>query len=125
MIWRDLHLYALFTILLLQGLAYVEFESEDQANKALKETDQITIDGHVITVVISAPPPKKDKPSKPFLSRNKADDEEPLRHSRSRLQTSLLPRSLLVKQPEPSKNGGGGDQKMKSNSDFRAMLLKK
>lgn len=84
----------------------------------------MTIDGHVITVVVSAPPPKKDKPSKPFLSRNKADDEEPLRHSRSRLQTSLLPRSLQVKQPEQSKNGGG-DQKMKSNSDFRAMLLKK
>ncbi|XP_050295375.1 squamous cell carcinoma antigen recognized by T-cells 3 [Anthonomus grandis grandis] len=107
-----------------KGLAYIEFESESHAQNALKQTDQMTIDDHVITVAISAPPPKKDKTHKSF----EKNDEDPIRHARSRLQTSLLPRSLQVTSLVPSqvkKNGSEQGGKMKSNSDFRAMLLKK
>ncbi|CAH1183008.1 unnamed protein product [Ceutorhynchus assimilis] len=110
-----------------KGLAYVEFESEKQAIEAMNKTDQTSIDDHVITVAISAPPPKKDKQD--FFGRtfNKRDSDEPTRHPKNRLQTSLLPRSLQVKggnEKNDAKNGEAGT-KMKNNSDFRAMLLKK
>lgn len=119
-----------YIVFFLQGLAYVEFETQDQARKALKETDQMTIDDHVITVAVSAPPPKKDKqPYKFGGTFDRKEDDEPIRHARSRLQTSLIPRSLQMKssgdKKEEEKNGGEGDKKMRSNSDFRALLLKK
>ncbi|XP_066142437.1 squamous cell carcinoma antigen recognized by T-cells 3 [Euwallacea fornicatus] len=111
-----------------KGLAYVEFENESQATKAMKETDQTTIDGHVITVAISSPPPKQDKFKSGVF--DKKGEDEPLRSARSKLQTSMLPRTLMqAKQKEgngeSANNGVEEEPKMKSNSDFRAMLLKK
>ncbi|KAL1512612.1 hypothetical protein ABEB36_002175 [Hypothenemus hampei] len=106
-----------------KGLAYVEFNSETEAQQAMKATDQISIDEHVITVTISAPPQKKDKPrgaGAPPFTKNELD--EPIRHARSRLQTSLLPRSVQVKSLQ---SDGKSDGQMKSNKDFREMLLKK
>ncbi|XP_030753362.1 squamous cell carcinoma antigen recognized by T-cells 3 [Sitophilus oryzae] len=112
-----------------KGLAYVEFENEEQALKAIKETDQLDVDGHVISVAISAPPPKKEKAGRVTFGRRE-EGEEPSRHARSRLQTSLLPRSLQVKAgssgaetKKEETNGTGG--KMMKNTDFRNMLLKK
>ncbi|KAH1015492.1 squamous cell carcinoma antigen recognized by T-cells 3 [Dendroctonus ponderosae] len=110
-----------------KGLAYIEFESEQQAKAALKQTDQMNIDEHVITVAISAPPPKNERQMFGG-SFEKKNDEEQARHPKSRLQTSLLPRSLQMKgtgeNKEQAKNGQDG-AKMKSNSEFRAMLLNK
>lgn len=100
----------------------MEFENEDTAQKALKATDQIKIDDdHVITVAISAPPPKKQPNSL---------TNDPIRHARSRLEMPLIPRSLQVKNTETKieKSGENGPLKKpppKSNADFRNMLLKK
>lgn len=98
----------------------MEFENEDTAQRALKATDQMKIDDNVITVAISAPPPKKQ----PIPLTN-----DPIRHARSRLQMPLIPRSLQVKNIETKteKSGENGSSKPppKSNADFRNMLLKK
>lgn len=100
----------------------MEFENEAAAQKALKATDQLKIDNdHVITVAISAPPPKK--PS------NLSVTNEPIRHARSRLQVPMIPRSLQIKNSDNKveKSGENGSAKPppKSNADFRNMLLKK
>lgn len=86
----------------------------------------MTIDEHVITVAISAPPPKKERQMFGGTFERK-NDEEPARHPKSRLQTSLLPRSVQMKGSGESKEQekNGKDAKMKSNSEFRAMLLNK
>ncbi|KAJ8928201.1 hypothetical protein NQ314_019264 [Rhamnusium bicolor] len=105
-----------------KGLAYVEFENEEAAKKALQATDQMQIDENVITVAVSAPPPKKSSSSKP---------SEPVRHARSRLQVPLIPRSLAVKGTENKDKEaavgkiGATNTAPKSNQDFRNMLLKK
>ncbi|CAH0550896.1 unnamed protein product [Brassicogethes aeneus] len=98
-----------------KGLAYVEFETDKEASDCVPKTDQMTVDGHVISVAISAPPPKglglQQKPRR----------DEPIRHARSQLQMPLMvPRSLQVKKPEESSGS-----KPKSNADFRSMFLKK
>lgn len=103
------------------GIAYVEFEDEQTAQKALKATDQMKIDDdHVISVAISAPPPKKTQ---------NLPVSEPIRHARSRLQVPMIPRSLQVKNQDTKadKSGENGASKppLKSNADFRNMLLKK
>lgn len=87
-----------------KGMAYVEFEDEESAKKALEQTDQKEIDGHVISVAISAPPPKKSKEK----------EREPTRHARSRLQVPLVPRVVQEKVQKEEK---------KSNEDFRKMFL--
>ncbi|XP_018578605.1 squamous cell carcinoma antigen recognized by T-cells 3 isoform X1 [Anoplophora glabripennis] len=105
-----------------KGLAYVEFENDEAAKKALDATNQITIDGNVITVAVSAPPPKK--PSTSFPKSN-----EPIRHARSRLQVPLVPRALQIKSAESNGKEATGstvtsNKSPKSNADFRKLLLK-
>lgn len=102
------------------GIAYVEFENEETARRALKTTDQLKLDqDHVISVAISAPPPKKTQ---------NPPTNEPIRHARSRLQVPMIPRSLQLKNPEikSDKIGENGSSKppSKTNADFRNMLKK-
>lgn len=99
----------------------MEFETEDAARKALQATDQIKLDEeHVISVAISAPPPKKEQ---------NPSNSEPIRHARSRLQVPMLPRSLQVKHTEikahTKSENGVPKPTTKTNADFRNMLLKK
>lgn len=47
-----------------KGLAYLEYESEAAAKRAVLKMDQHVIDGFTITVAISAPPPKKTDSAK-------------------------------------------------------------
>lgn len=94
----------------------MEFEDEESALKALKATDQMKLDDeHTISVVVSAPPPKKAPSSNPTKN-------EPVRHSRVRLEVPMIPRALQVKSAE---NGSKTTCAPKSNADFRNMLLKK
>lgn len=44
-----------------KGIAYVEFEQVADASRALIKTDNTEIDGHVISVAISAPPQRNLK----------------------------------------------------------------
>lgn len=95
-----------------KGLAYVEFKDKAAAEEALKVTDQMDIDGFVITVAISAPPQKKQYDDSDLLV--------PTRHARSRIQLPLVPRSVQTKQSDSMAPGTS-----KSNEDFRKMLLNK
>ncbi|KAF2892463.1 hypothetical protein ILUMI_13682 [Ignelater luminosus] len=99
-----------------KGLAYVEFNDEEKTNEALKATDQLNVSGHVITVAISAPPPKKTAKSIEEMSAYSA----PIRHARSRLQVPLVPRSIQHKNVETAVQGSS-----KSNADFRKLFLNK
>lgn len=96
-----------------KGLAYVEFPNEQLANEALKAKDQCQIGDHIISVAISAPPPKTE---------TKMRDREPTRHARSRLQVPLVPRILQTKSDTVSQTSTAPS---KSNADFRKMLLNK
>lgn len=95
-----------------KGLAYVEFEDEESARKAIEKTDGMTIGEFVISVAISAPPPKKPA----------VKSSEPVRHARSKLQIPMVPRALQVKSEA---NGDAKQIQKKTNEDFRNMLLKK
>nr|XP_023029603.1 squamous cell carcinoma antigen recognized by T-cells 3 [Leptinotarsa decemlineata] len=99
-----------------KGIAFVEFKTSDEAQTALKALDKSTVGDNTIEVAISAPPPKGTPQQKPV--------DEPIRHSRSRLQIPMVPRSVQVKKAEGGVNGSGSEGK-KSNADFRNMLLKK
>ncbi|XP_044747032.1 squamous cell carcinoma antigen recognized by T-cells 3 [Coccinella septempunctata] len=98
-----------------KGLAYIEFPNPESTKKALTAVDQMKIGENVISVAISAPPPKKAIDEKP---------SEPTRNSRSRLQVPLIPRSVQVKS-DPSSTETKIVQTPKSNDDFRRMLLNK
>ncbi|KAG5872420.1 hypothetical protein JTB14_013665 [Gonioctena quinquepunctata] len=100
-----------------KGIAFVEFETPEAAQKALKALDQTEIDGQTISVAVSAPPVKKVEEQPPV--------EEPIRHARSRLQIPMVPRSLQVKGANNSSGNGSSVGAPKSNADFRNMLLKK
>lgn len=98
-----------------KGLAYIEFPNSEMTKKALSKTDQLKIGENIISVAISAPPPKQ------------ANDEQaslPVRNSRSRLQVPLIPRSLQVKNDQPM-DETKKIETSKSNSDFRKMFLNK
>ncbi|KAK5648331.1 hypothetical protein RI129_003223 [Pyrocoelia pectoralis] len=97
-----------------KGLAYVEFKDKDAAEAALKATDQLDVDGHTITVAISAPPQKKQSIS------DNPEFWSSTQHPRSRLQLPLIPRAVQTKQVDSTAQGTS-----KSNEDFRKMLLNK
>lgn len=104
-----------------KGLAYVEFENDETTMKALQATDQMKVDGNVITVAVSAPPPKRSP-----LSFSKSN--EPIRHARSRLQVPLVPRVVQIKNTESNgkeSKDTTSNSAPKSNADFRKLLLKK
>lgn len=42
-----------------QGLAYVEFESEAQASQAVLKMDRTKLENHMLSVAISNPPARK------------------------------------------------------------------
>lgn len=103
-----------------KGLAYVEFENAADAAKAMQATDNTTVENFIISVAISAPPPKDAKHTK----------EAPLRHSKSRLQVPLIPRAAMKPPSQVSGENGSGNNRAaktvpKSNNDFRNMLLNK
>ncbi|ESO95367.1 hypothetical protein LOTGIDRAFT_188648 [Lottia gigantea] len=125
-----------------KGLAYVEYESEEDAKQAVLKTDGLQIGDHHIEVAISNPPARKQPVIKrdefiPSLGGGKKESET---RGKARTQIALLPRAVQ-KVPVPkkptrpsasataSKNGGSGDSSAPptamSNSDFRNMLLKK
>ena len=114
-----------------KGLAYVEFQDEQSAAKALVATDGMMIENKVISVAISQPPPRKPGSS----SGNDTFPVKSLGGSSTSRSTfgnpktvlSLIPRT--VKQASTSSNGnevsGNGVAQPKSNADFRNMLLNK
>ncbi|XP_068623305.1 squamous cell carcinoma antigen recognized by T-cells 3 isoform X2 [Battus philenor] len=109
-----------------KGLAYIEYENEESAAKALKETDGLQLGDRKLQVAISEPPPKAAPTSTPTLGQSKRDSGGGMR----RTQLSSFIPSVLQK-PSTSKssvaNGShanGEENRPLSNTDFRNMLLK-
>ncbi|XP_036453812.1 squamous cell carcinoma antigen recognized by T-cells 3 [Colossoma macropomum] len=126
-----------------KGLAYVEFESEEQASQAVLKLDRTKMENYTLSVAISNPPARKTE-VRPAASRVLgAMMPRQLQGTRGkgRTQVSLLPRSLhrqntpeakaengtATKQQHGMTDGQGLDTGTKSlsNEDFARMLLKK
>ncbi|XP_026541321.1 squamous cell carcinoma antigen recognized by T-cells 3 [Notechis scutatus] len=118
-----------------KGLAYVEFENEEQASQALLTMDGLTVKDHVIHAAISNPPsrksPEKPEPQSQMPSSRKA----PRRRRKRRTQLVMVPRALQ-RQNNPANNGtlqnppakpspSGEWPKKMTNADFAKMLLHK
>lgn len=102
-----------------KGIAFVEFNTKEEARKAL-ELDSTKIDDCELSVSISAPPQKR------MGDNEEQQQNEPIRHARSRLQVPLMvPRTLQVKSIPDKQKNDGNSAGLKSNADFRNMFLKK
>ncbi|KAI4468761.1 pre-mrna processing protein prp39-related [Holotrichia oblita] len=101
-----------------RGLAYVDFDTKEDAELAMKNTDQMVLGEHTITVAVSAPPNKK-KEALPFtLPVSKTPS---VRNSKTKLEIPFVPRSVQVKRTEPKEV----PNLSKTNDEFRKMLLDK
>ncbi|KAJ8312590.1 hypothetical protein KUTeg_009963 [Tegillarca granosa] len=133
-----------------KGLAYIEYEDEQNASTAIVKTDGLMIGEHTISVAISNPPGRKMPLSQrdetsfvPTLGSGKKETEI---RGKARTQLSLLPRSLQKPPGGGAPKKGSANQKAASNvqthtangqsesksdtskmsnQDFRNMLLKK
>lgn len=93
-----------------KGLAYVEYENASDASNAIIGTDNKEVRGFTISVAISAPPKRK------IEEKSSVEPKPEVRHSKSRIQLPLVPRSVQVAQNKPA-------VPTLTNDDFRKMLL--
>ncbi|KAH0554628.1 hypothetical protein KQX54_011972 [Cotesia glomerata] len=109
-----------------KGLAYVDYQDEGSASKALLATDGMKIEDKEISVAYSQPPERKkpesssDIPS--LLGQIKSLGGSSVARSnpgRQKTMLSMVPRSVVA----PS--NGVKDNKPKSNAEFRNMFLNK
>ncbi|XP_066512483.1 squamous cell carcinoma antigen recognized by T-cells 3-like [Hoplias malabaricus] len=122
-----------------KGLAYVEFENEEQASQAVLKLDRTKVENHTISVAISNPPARKAefRPAGSQMLGALMPRQLQGARGKGRTQVSLLPRSLhrqntpeaktengtVTKQQDGMTDGQG--TKSLSNEDFARMLLKK
>ncbi|KAK7087738.1 hypothetical protein V1264_021749 [Littorina saxatilis] len=118
-----------------KGLAYVEYETEEEASQAVLKTDGLEIGDHKIEVAISNPPQRKQPLNSlvPSLGGGKIETET---RGRARTQVALVPRAVKRPGAAPSKpsataasnpaqkSGDATTTEKMSNEDFRKMLLK-
>ncbi|KAJ8676580.1 hypothetical protein QAD02_012367 [Eretmocerus hayati] len=110
-----------------KGLAYVEFEDENSASKALVATDGMTIADKVVSVAISQPPQRKATGAVDDIRSLGGSSTSRTTFGNPKTVLSMIPRTvtrnvLNNKGEEVSKNGVPPP---KTNADFRNMLLKK
>ncbi|KFB51959.1 AGAP002959-PA-like protein [Anopheles sinensis] len=119
-----------------KGLAYLEYETVTAAKNAVLKMDQHVIDGLTISVAISSPPPKKNPTAtEPNLALAGEDADGTGNSASSSLGSGkrqlakgdvkqkispMIPTALLKK----SAAAAAGNEKPKSNDDFRKLLLK-
>ena len=116
-----------------RGWAYVEFEEESAAAKALLGLDQLQIGDNKISASISNPPPSKKRDDwltrKEGGDRKKTEKKEPPKEPEKMLrknpyerktQVLLLPRSVRIQ--DESEMDQTGQRKGLSNEDFKKML---
>lgn len=108
-----------------KGLAYVEFQDDASATRALQETDGMTLANHTILVALSRPPDKKNTaPPVSIMS-------EITGRGIGMKKTPMFPRSVqmaLGSSSAAASNSsvvGSQSKKALSNSDFRQFLLSK
>lgn len=111
-----------------KGLAYVEFENEADASKALLATDGTTIEDKVINVAVSKPPERKKVSTNDDIAQIKSlggTTTSRTGFNAPRKMLAMIPRSVIPM----TKNGSAGtsdkigEKKPISNADFRNMLL--
>ncbi|XP_055843530.1 squamous cell carcinoma antigen recognized by T-cells 3 [Episyrphus balteatus] len=118
-----------------KGISYVEFDDEKSATKALMKLDQYELRDHIISVAISAPPPKATSGKEP-LNIPKMLGIAPGRKPKiTGQQLSQKPRMSLIpnvvrKQINPSSSSAtstseANGSSSKTNDDFRKLLLLK
>ncbi|KOC62368.1 Squamous cell carcinoma antigen recognized by T-cells 3 [Habropoda laboriosa] len=112
-----------------KGLAYVDFEDENSAAKALLATDGMKIGDKVISVAISQPPERKKAPMTDEMVTVKSLGGTTVSRTTFGMPKTLLsiiPRTVKI----PATNGsasvsGNGVPPKMNNQDFRNMLLNK
>ncbi|XP_058449603.1 squamous cell carcinoma antigen recognized by T-cells 3 [Malaya genurostris] len=117
-----------------KGLAYVEYESEAAAKKAVLNMDHHEMNGFTLTVALSAPPPRGNptagvEPENPTAGSSlgggkrhvtKGDVKQKLS---TMIPTALLRKTVPTTNPQAGGSSSNGN-KPKSNEDFRKLLLK-
>lgn len=129
-----------------KGLAYVEYESEVAAKKAVVKMDQYQMDGFTISVALSAPPPRGNPTAGASGGTSGGELEKDPAAAGSSLGggkrhvvkgdvkqklSSMIPTALLLRKTPSSSSKiptatttTTSETKPKSNEDFRKMLLK-
>ena len=114
-----------------KGIAYVEYQSDSSASKALVQTDGMKIEDNEISVAISNPPAKKDvqKHTEVVTSLGSvSQDNLGGYRGKGRSQVAFVPRSVqknatVIKESRNGSNIKEPEKSAKSNADFRNMLL--
>ncbi|CAG5044125.1 unnamed protein product [Parnassius apollo] len=104
-----------------KGLAYIEYEDEECAARALQQCDGLQLEERRLQVAVSAPPPRHT------LGQPKRDVTAGMRRTQlSSFIPSVLQKPSTSKSSETNGSHTNGDEKRSlSNADFRSMLLKK
>ncbi|XP_036318708.1 squamous cell carcinoma antigen recognized by T-cells 3 [Rhagoletis pomonella] len=112
-----------------KNIAYVEFQDETAAGKAVLGTDNLELRGHTISVAISAPPPKPassttnaNKLLAMSNKRSKAFEQKP----RMSLIPTVVRKQLTSRKISSTVNNTttNGAAPSKTNDDFRKLLQK-
>lgn len=109
-----------------KGLAYIEFEDEQSASKALLATDGMTLMGNVISVAISKPPERKRNSDE--LTHVKSLGGTSISRTQigvPKTMLSMIPRSVKKSTIENGNMNTDKTVKSMNNEDFRNMLLNK
>jgi RNA recognition motif-containing protein len=113
-----------------KGLAYAEFNDQQEAAKAVLKLNGTLIDEHTIEVAISNPPQRKEQTSttKAIVSRTASLGEAPKPtgpRGRGHTQISLVPRKVTATSTTPKSEPIPTTTNAMSNDDFRNMLFSK
>ncbi|XP_011296923.1 squamous cell carcinoma antigen recognized by T-cells 3 [Fopius arisanus] len=106
-----------------KGLAYVDFEDENSASKAVLATDGLTIEDKVISVAISKPPERKKTPEEPLIKSLGGTTTSRTHFGVPKTLLSMVPRN--VKTAANGITSGKPEAKPLNNQDFRNLLLSK
>lgn len=93
-----------------KGLAYVEFEDEQSASKALIQTDGMLIGENQIAVAISNPPKRKQ---------GQFDEKE----VKKELSSSLGVGSVTSRNPSQQQNAPGTSSNSTSSNSFGSLFI--
>lgn len=109
-----------------KGIAYVDFENENEASKALLATDGIEIKGKMISVAISNPKErKKESSEEEHLTKSLGAHPSGKSFSHPKPALAMIPRNVQLTSVNGNKSKSNETTTPLTNKDFREMLLKK
>lgn len=107
-----------------KGIAYVDFENETHASKALLATDGIEVKGKVICVAISNPKERKKESDDDHLTKSLGGHSSGKSLSHPKPALAMVPRNVQLSSASNG-NTKSNEGTSLTNKDFREMLLKK